>query len=67
MTPYTETIEVLDPGYLGTGEWVAVTVPKWDLNWVINHKKLFHCTSISPKQQQYTADSVLNWYTYLVF
>jgi hypothetical protein len=34
MTPYTENIEVLDPGPAGTGEWVAVTALKWDLNWV---------------------------------
>jgi len=35
MTPYIENIEVLDPGPAGTGEWVAITAPKWDLNWVI--------------------------------
>ena len=34
MTPYVENIEVLDPGPAGTGEWVAITAPKWDLNWV---------------------------------
>ena len=35
MKPYTEIIQLLDPGPVGTGEWVQVVVPKWDFLWVI--------------------------------
>ena len=35
MKPATETIQLLDPGPLGTGEWVRIEVPKWDFQWVI--------------------------------
>jgi hypothetical protein len=48
MTPYLENIEVLDPGPAGTGEWVAITAPKWDLNWVIkalDNKEQCVCTN----------------------
>ena len=34
MKPSTEVIQLLDPGPVGTGEWVQVVVPKWDFLWV---------------------------------
>ena len=33
-TPHLENIQLLDPAPLGTGEWVIVSVPKWDINFV---------------------------------
>jgi len=30
----TESVSILDPSPTGTGEWVSLTVPKWDLNTV---------------------------------
>ena len=30
----TENIQLLDPAPAGTGEWVTLAVPNWDLNWV---------------------------------
>ena len=41
MKPATEIIQLLDPGPVGTGEWVQVVVPKWDFLWVlfISHLK----------------------------
>ena len=38
MKPFTEVIQLLDPGPVGTGEWVQIVVPKWDFIWV--------CTSV---------------------
>jgi hypothetical protein len=35
MKPATEVIQLLDPGPVGTGEWVQVVVPKWDFLWVL--------------------------------
>ena len=32
--PFMKEIQVLDPAPAGTGEWVKITVPKWDYNWV---------------------------------
>ena len=32
--PHLENIQLLDPAPAGTGEWVIVSVPKWDLNFV---------------------------------
>ena len=32
--PYETDIHLLDPAPSGTGEWVKITVPKWDYNWV---------------------------------
>ncbi len=29
----SENIQLLDPAYLGTGEWVTVAAPKWQYNW----------------------------------
>ena len=34
MKSATEVIQLLDPGPVGTGEWVQVVVPKWDFLWV---------------------------------
>ena len=34
VSPSEQNIQLLDPAPGGTGEWVTVTVPKWDLNWV---------------------------------
>ena len=34
MKPATESIQLLDPGPVGTGEWVQIVVPKWDFIWV---------------------------------
>ena len=31
---YNENIQLLDPAPLGTGEWVTISAPKWDYNWV---------------------------------
>ena len=34
MKPHTEIIQLLDPGPVGTGEWVQAMFPKWDFIWV---------------------------------
>ena len=31
---YNEDIQLLDPAPDGTGEWVTISAPKWDYNWV---------------------------------
>ena len=31
---YNEDIQLLDPAPYGTGEWVTISAPKWDYNWV---------------------------------
>jgi hypothetical protein len=32
--PFLENQQLLDPSPSGTGEWVYLALPKWELNWV---------------------------------
>jgi hypothetical protein len=40
LTPFNEEIQLLDPAPGGTGEWVTITAPKWEYNWVEMYEPL---------------------------
>ena len=40
MKPVLENVQLLDPSPTGTGEWVIISVPKWDFNFVEKFAKI---------------------------